>query len=82
MKNLSKIMIATSAGLIAGCTLGLLFAPKKGEKTRRCISKKSRKLLRKMNDQMNKEKLTELRKEFEDQLNKINDKIKSFVNTD
>jgi gas vesicle protein len=82
MKNLSKIVIATSAGLIVGGALGLLFAPEKGEKTRKDISKKSKKLLRKINDQMGKEKLTELKKEFEEQLDKINEKIKNFVNID
>jgi gas vesicle protein len=59
-----------------------LFAPEKGEKTRKDISKKSKKLLQKINDQMSKEKLTELKKEFEGQLNNINEKIKSFANID
>ena len=82
MKNLSKIIVAASAGLMAGGALGLLFAPEKGEKTRKNISKKSRKFLRKINDQMSKEKLTELKKEFEGQLDKINERIKSFGNID
>ena len=82
MKNLSKIIIATSAGLIVGSALGLLFAPEKGEKTRKGISKKSKKLLRKINDQMSKERLTELKDEFEEHLNKINENIKNFVNID
>lgn len=82
MKNLSKIIIATSVGFIAGSTLGLLFAPKKGKKTRKDISKKSKKLLRKMDDQMSKEKLTDLKKEFNEQLDKINEKIKNFANID
>lgn len=82
MKNLSKIIIATSAGLITGYALGLLFAPEKGEKTRKDISKKSRKLLHQINDQVSKEKLTELKNEFEGQLGKINEKIKSFVHMD
>lgn len=82
MKNLSKIIIAASAGLMAGGALGLLFAPEKGEKTRKNISKKSKKLFRKINEQMSKEKLTELKKEFEGQLDKINERIKSFGNID
>lgn len=82
MKDLSKIIIAASSGLLAGVTLGLLFAPEKGEKTRKDISKKSRELLHKVNDQVGKERLTELKEEFEGQLNKINKKIKSFVHMD
>ena len=82
MKNLSKCIVAVATGVALGGTLGILFAPEKGEKTRRDISKKGKKLLRKMNDQMGKEKLTELKKEFEEQLDKINEKIKNFVNVD
>lgn len=80
MKNLSKIIVATAAGIVIGGTLGLLFAPKKGNKTRRDISKKSKKILKKVNDQVSKEKLTELKGEFEGQLGKINDRIKKFAN--
>ena len=82
MKNLSKIIFATSAGIIVGGVIGLLFAPEKGEKTRKDISKKSKKILRKIKDQTGKKKLTELKKEFEEQLDKINEKIKNFVNID
>ncbi|HET7115402.1 MAG TPA: YtxH domain-containing protein [Hanamia sp.] len=82
MKTLSKIIIASSAGIITGYTLGLLFAPKKGKKTRKDISKKSKKIMRKINEQVNKEKFTELKNEFGGQLDKINEKIKSFANID
>lgn len=80
MKTLSKIIIASSAGIITGYTLGLLFAPKKGKKTRKDISKKSKKIMRKINEQVSSEKFTELKNEFGGQLDKINEKIKSFAN--
>lgn len=82
MKNLSKIIIAASAGVITGCAIGLLFAPQKGKKTRRNISKKSKKFMRKINDQVSKEKFTELKNDFEGQLNKLSEKVKNFANID
>lgn len=79
MKNLSKVIVATAAGIVVGGALGLLFAPEKGNKTRKNISKKSKKVLSKVNDQIGKEKLIELKEEFETQLDKINDRIKKFA---
>ncbi len=78
-KNLMNVIIAAAAGLVAGSALGLLFAPESGKKTRKNISKKSKKYLQKINDQMDKKKLTDLKKDFEEQLNKANEKIKSFA---
>jgi gas vesicle protein len=40
MNSTSKIIAATLAGVAAGALLGLLFAPEKGEETRRKISEK------------------------------------------
>lgn len=82
MKNLSKIIIASAAGIITGYALGLLFAPEKGKKTRKDLSKKSKKFIRKINDQVNMERFTELKNEFGGQLDKINEKIKSFAKID
>lgn len=79
MKNLSKVIVATAAGIVVGGALGLLFAPEKGYKTRKNISKKGKKVLNKMNDHLGKEKLIELKEEFETQLDKINDRIKKFA---
>lgn len=79
MKNLSNVIIASSVGLITGAVLGILFAPDKGNKTRKNISKKSKKLLKKF-DKAGKEKLDELKKGIDEQLEKANEKVKSFVN--
>jgi gas vesicle protein len=40
MNSTSKIIAATLAGVAAGALMGLLFAPDKGEETRRKISEK------------------------------------------
>lgn len=79
MKNLSKVIIASSVGLITGAALGILFAPESGKKTRKGINKKSKKILKKI-DEAGKEKLAELKKGFDEQLEKANEKVKSFVN--
>lgn len=84
MKNTKKIVnvvVAAAAGLATGGALGILFAPDKGRKTRKKISKKSRNILDKIDDQMSKEKLTELKKKAEEQLDKVNEKIKVFADT-
>lgn len=74
MKKFTNIIVAAAAGFAAGSAMGILFAPEKGEKTRNNISKKSKKYLQKINDQMSTQKLKELKNEFEGQLNKINEK--------
>lgn len=82
MKNLSGIIVATAVGIVVGGALGILFAPEKGVETRKDISKKSKKVLGKINEKVGKEKLMELKEEFEDQLEKINDRIKRVANID
>ena len=84
MKNttkLSNVVLAAAAGLATGGALGILFAPEKGRKTRKKISKKGKNLLGKIDDHMSKEKLKELKKEVEEQLDKVNEKIKDFAGT-
>lgn len=44
MSNNSKVLIAAAAGLATGAILGILFAPDKGEDTRKEINKQLKKL--------------------------------------
>ncbi|MGE5109054.1 MAG: YtxH domain-containing protein, partial [Sphingobacteriales bacterium] len=44
MKDISKILIAVGAGVVAGGILGILFAPDKGAETRHKIAEGSKKL--------------------------------------
>ncbi|QNA45560.1 YtxH domain-containing protein [Lacibacter sediminis] len=44
MNTLAKIAIAAGAGLVAGGVLGVLFAPDKGENTRKKITDSGKKL--------------------------------------
>lgn len=66
-------------GIAIGSVLGLLFAPEKGSKTRKKISRKGKRAFEKINDTVGKERLMELKSEFEDHLENINEKIKKFA---
>ena len=61
MKNITKMLIALGAGLLAGGVLGVLFAPDKGAETRRKIREKGKDLKDQVGDKLKwgKEKLDE-----------------------
>lgn len=44
MNNTYKLLIALAAGTVVGATLGILFAPAKGEDTRENIFRKGKEL--------------------------------------
>ena len=52
MKNITKILIALGAGVLAGGVLGLLFAPDKGAETRRKIREEGKKLKDQVGDKL------------------------------
>ena len=56
MKNSSKVLIALGAGIAIGGLLGVLFAPAKGEETRKKIKDAGRKFADRVKDEVRKEK--------------------------
>lgn len=52
MNTLAKIAIAAGAGIIAGGVLGVLFAPDKGENTRKKIADSGKKLTDSVKEKM------------------------------
>ncbi len=52
MNTLAKIAIAAGAGIVAGGVLGVLFAPDKGENTRKKIADSGKKLTDTVKDKM------------------------------
>jgi gas vesicle protein len=78
MKNSSKVLIALTAGVAVGGILGLLFAPAKGSETREKIADKAGDLADSVKERMaqGKDKLSGLKSDLEDQLDKVNQKIK------
>ncbi len=52
MNTLTKIAIAAGAGLVSGAVLGVLFAPDKGENTRKKITDSGKKLTDTVKDKM------------------------------
>jgi gas vesicle protein len=52
MNTLAKIAIAAGAGIVAGGVLGVLFAPDKGENTRKKITDSGKKLTDNVKEKM------------------------------
>ncbi len=67
MKSTGKILTAIVAGAAIGAIVGILFAPDKGSETRKKISEEGKKLAEDVKDKFRKgkEKLNELKKDFE-----------------
>lgn len=70
MKNITKILIALGAGVLAGGVLGVLFAPDKGAETRRKIREGGKKLKDQVGDKLkwSKEKLDEKMKRASEEM--------------
>lgn len=75
MKNSTKILAAAAIGVVAGSVLGLLFAPDKGNETRKKITKESEKMLKIIKGGFSKEKIAKLKEKLENKLKKVNTKM-------
>lgn len=58
MNTLTKITIAAGAGLFAGAVLGIMFAPDKGENTRKKIAESGKKLSDNLKEKISNLKVT------------------------
>ncbi|MFT4024800.1 MAG: YtxH domain-containing protein [Flavihumibacter sp.] len=81
MSNTNKILTAFATGLAVGAVLGVLFAPDKGENTRKKIADNSKKLSDSLRDKVNegKEKLAELRDNLQHKAEAVKDKLGQYA---
>jgi gas vesicle protein len=72
MTNTNKVLTALAAGVAVGSILGILFAPDKGEQTRKKIADNSRKFSDSVKDT-----ITEGKNKLANVRNNINERINS-----
>ena len=79
MKDVSKVMLLLAAGFAAGTITGILFAPDKGDETRRRIRSKAGELgedIEKAYD----EEIERLKKKIEKVKNRFSDEVSNAIN--
>ncbi|MBN8688577.1 MAG: YtxH domain-containing protein [Chitinophagales bacterium] len=74
MKNTSKVLIALGAGLAIGGLVGVLFAPDKGENTRKKIAESGKKFT----DQL-KRKVKNGKEKMEEHLSRVNGELEEVI---
>ncbi len=72
-----NMLIGLAAFFAAGAVVGALYAPDKGERTRRRLTRKANKLLYKVNDSIEegKDSLEEIRDRLKDNIEKVDYEI-------
>lgn len=80
MTNTNKVLTALATGVLVGGVLGLLFAPDKGENTRKKISDGSKRLSDSLKDKMNqgKEKLAGMRNSIRETVKDVRSNVEEF----
>ncbi|HQD10754.1 MAG TPA: YtxH domain-containing protein [Flavihumibacter sp.] len=81
MSNTNKILTAFATGLAVGAVLGVLFAPDKGENTRKKIADNGKKLSDSLREKVNegKEKFAELRGNLQQKADAVKDKLGQYA---
>ncbi len=81
MENTTRIMIGVGAGLATGIILGILFAPSKGEETRKKIRDAGSKLSENVKNtiQRGKDGLYSLREGIKERLDSINESSEDYI---
>lgn len=77
MNKTAKIFIGLAGLFAAGAVLGALYAPDKGERTRRRIVRKGRRVYHSVNDTIeeSRDALEEIRDRLKDNLERVNDEV-------
>jgi len=76
MNNTEKTIIAFAMGAAVGATLGILFAPAKGSKTRKKLKSEGQKVVDNLEDKITqaKQKLESLKTEWEQKVKEVTEK--------
>jgi len=81
MKNTGKTLLSLASLFIAGAAMGVLFAPDKGERTRRKIVRKGKGAFNTLNNTIDegRDNLEEIRDILMDNLDRVSHKIQKFT---
>ena len=81
MSNTNKILTAMGIGLAAGAILGLLFAPRKGAKTREMLAKKGTQLSGTLKDGIHEgqKNINSLRDGLREGMNNVSKKVEEVM---
>lgn len=80
MKNSNKVLIAVGAGLAVGGILGILFAPDKGENTRKKIVDGGKKISDSVKDTISKgkQKIADLKNCTKERVEAVGEEVDAF----
>ena len=78
MKNSTKILAAAALGVVAGSLIGMLFAPDKGQETRKKVANKGKDMMNKINREFHKEKMVRVKEKLESKLRDLTAKMDEF----
>jgi len=80
MNRSEKTFLAFLIGAAAGVTAGFLFAPDKGEKTRRKLSRKANQVKEELKDNIDSDKIKKFANSAINEVEKYGQKINELIN--